>query len=85
MDVEQFAKLGEHRDTQRLERYVTDVPGEIGEYLDKYWGDWRNGNSEGDYCLYPSPLGPPLMIGPGSRERGVLVIDGERYYSAAWL
>lgn len=75
----------EVRHTQRLERFVTDSPGAIREYLDSAWGNWKLGEPNADYCLYPPPIGPPLMIGPASGERGVLIIDGERYYSAAWL
>ena len=75
----------EQAHTQRLERFVTAMPSEIASYLDQHWGAWRLGEPSTDLILYPPPVGPPLMVGPADGERGVLVIDGERYYSAAWL
>ena len=76
----------EWREMQRLEAYIVDSPGAIASYLDEHWKGWRNGTPETDYILYPSPLreGHTVMIGSDDTP-GFLNVDGERYYSAAWL
>jgi hypothetical protein len=71
---------------QRLEAFIVDSPGAIASYLDEHWRGWREGTPETDYILYASPVteGATLMIGPDNSP-GFLNVDGERYYSSAWL
>lgn len=69
---------------QRLQAYVGESTSVIGSYLDSNWGDWRNGNPSSDLILMEGD-GGPYMIGPVDGSPGVLVIDGERFYSDDWL
>ena len=86
---EVFACIAPEREwieMQRLAAFIVDSPGAIASYLDENWKGWRNGTPETDYILYPSPVreGHTVMIGTDDKP-GFLNVDGERYYSAAWL
>jgi hypothetical protein len=71
---------------QRVAAFVLDSPGAIASYLDEHWKGWREGTPDTDFIIYPSPItdGAPILIGPDDKP-GFLNVDGERYYSAAWL
>ena len=71
--------------SQMLTAHVLESPVAIADYLDKYFGNWRNGPGNADYILYTIPgTDHHYMIGTDPTP-GFLVIDGERFYSAAWL
>lgn len=70
----------------RLETALVEVsPEAIRSFLDTHWPGWRYGTPETDYIMYPI-AGSCHMIGlDPARRPGWLDIDGESYYSAAWL
>lgn len=71
---------------QRLAAALAAVsPEAIGSYLDGAWGDWRNGNPDTDYILYPDGDDCHMIGSDPLGKPGFLDIDGERFYSAAWL
>lgn len=60
-------------------------PGELAKFLDECWKGWREGFPETDYILF-SPAGKSSVYMIGLTEKaGYLDIDGQHYYSQAWL
>ena len=57
----------------------------LARYLDANWNGWRNGIPETSYCMYSPPGSHEVyIIGYDSRP-GYLDIDGQAFYSDAWL